>query len=607
MGSENNKHVWDYLNYYLHLGHAPGFAVLLSGPWGVGKTHLLKAFLKKELDEDPASYVYVSLYGLSSIEEIDDALFQAVFPALTGTAAKVVGRVAKVGLKFLKVEPGEWDIKDFLNKFRATVYVFDDLERCEAPINKVLGYINQFVEHGSAKVIILANEKEIGEDKDYTRRREKLIGKTLHVSSVFDEAFEHFTSTIDHAGARAFIKGSAADIATVYAQSKLDNLRILQQTMWDFERFYAALLPEHQANNEAMATLLRLLFLLSFELKAARITEADIAGGRGASARLIAALEKDKPKTPMALAGDRYPMVDVDDNILSNALLVDYLVRGIVDVDAIRKDINASRFFISVADEQPWRTVWHWFERSDAEFTAALAKMEEQFESRAFTKDGEILHVVGLRLFLSGQGLLQLSKTDVVAQGRQYIDDVSAAKRLEIPPSGDAGEIRFEGWGGLGVSERDTDEFKVLLQYLISAIQRSVEDTYPQKARDLLSAMKSDVDSFYRQISLSHADATNYVLAPVFAKLSVDDFVSVFFDLHPSEQRLAMAALKGRYEFDRLNQSLKEEKPWITSVHDVFQKRLPGMSPIARRRLEKQLQWYLKAARPEADSDKSGE
>src|SRR4051794_9363809 len=88
MASNRNKHVWEYLTYYLDLTRAPGFAVLLSGPWGVGKTYLLKAFLKEKLGEDAASYVYVSLYGLSSIEEIDDALFQAAFPVMTGTAAK---------------------------------------------------------------------------------------------------------------------------------------------------------------------------------------------------------------------------------------------------------------------------------------------------------------------------------------------------------------------------------------------------------------------------------------------------------------------------------------------------------------------------------------
>jgi hypothetical protein len=139
MPARSNKHVWEYLTCYLGLAHAPGFAVLVSGPWGAGKTYLLKAFLKNQFGEDTANYVYVSLYGLSSIEEIDDALFEAAFPVMTGAAAKVAGRVAKAGLKFLKVEPGDWSIKEFLNKFKAQVYVFDDLERCEAPINKVLG------------------------------------------------------------------------------------------------------------------------------------------------------------------------------------------------------------------------------------------------------------------------------------------------------------------------------------------------------------------------------------------------------------------------------------------------------------------------------------
>ena len=607
MADKSNKHVWDYLNYYLGLAHAPCFAVLLSGPWGVGKTYLLKTFLKQRFGNDAANYVYVSLYGLSSIDEIDDALFQAAFPAFTGTAAKVAGRVAKAGLKFLKVDPGDWNIKDFLNKFEAKVYVFDDLERCEAPINKVLGYINQFVEHGDAKVIILANEKEIGSDEDYTRRREKLIGKTLQVSSVFDEAFKHFVSNIDHKDAREFLESSAADIAAIYIQSALDNLRILQQTMWDFERFYAALLPEHKANKEAMATLLRLLFVLSFEFKAARITEQDVLTGRGMSARMIAAFDKDKPKTPISLAGDRYPIVDIDDGVLSNGLLVDYLVRGIVDTDAIRAELKSSRFFITVADEEPWRTVWNWFERSDAEFDAALVKMEEAFQQRGYTKSGEILHVLGLHLFLADQGILPLSKADVVAQGKQYIDDVYAAKRIEIPPSRDTSEVRFQGWGGLGICEQETAEYKTLFQYLISTIERSVEDAYPDIAKTLLSDMTSDVDSFYRQVSLSHADASDYIRAPVLAKLPVDDFVDTFFTIYPSAQRVVMVALKGRYEYGRLGQDLKEEKPWIVAVHKAFLDRLPGLSGISQYRLKKSLEWYLPTVKPEAEAgDKVG-
>jgi hypothetical protein len=85
--------------------------------------------------------------------------------------------------------------------------------------------------------------------------------------------------------------------------------------------------------------------------------------------------------------------------------------------------------------------------------------------------------------------------------------------------------------------------------------------------------------------------------------LPIDDFVNAYFDLHPSEQRLAMAALKGRYQFDRLNQSLKEEKPWIMSLYDALQKRSLGLTPIARHRLEKQLEWYQQVIPTGADSD----
>ena len=43
-----------------------------------------------------------------------------------------------------------------------SILIFDDLERCDCPVNEVLGYINTYVEHDGMKVIIVANQKEIG-------------------------------------------------------------------------------------------------------------------------------------------------------------------------------------------------------------------------------------------------------------------------------------------------------------------------------------------------------------------------------------------------------------------------------------------------------------
>ena len=50
------------------------------------------------------------------------------------------------------------DIKDV----KESIIVFDDLERCEIEINKVLGMINNLVEHNDVRIILVANQKEIG-------------------------------------------------------------------------------------------------------------------------------------------------------------------------------------------------------------------------------------------------------------------------------------------------------------------------------------------------------------------------------------------------------------------------------------------------------------
>jgi len=594
--SAANKHVCEYLSYYLDLAHAPRFAVLLSGPWGVGKTHLLKAFLKSRFGDEANAYVYVSLYGLSNLNEIDDALFQAVYPMLTGMPAKIAGRVGTAALKWAKFDADQFSLKDFASRFKAKLYVFDDLERCDAKPDKVLGYINQFVEHGDAKVIVLANEKEISDRENYDRRREKLIGKTLDVRSEFEAAFGHFAENIDHPDTRSFIQASAADIAKIYDLSELNNLRILQQTLWDFERFHASLLPEYKANNDAILTLMRLIFVLSFEFKAGRIAEADIRSGRGMHAMVLARLNKEEQKSAIEVVADRYPIVDVNDNILSNELLVDFLVRGTVDANAINAEIKASSFFITVADEPSWRTVWHWLERSDAEFENALAKMEQQFAERAFVGEGELLHVLGLRLFLSDRGILPVSRPEIVEQGKIYIDDLYETKKLLIRRFDDITEIRFSGWDGLGIHENEAPDFKELFSYLTLALKRTAEDNFAIQANIVLSEMKKDAQKFLRRLCWTSDGSEQQIREPVLAKLDVAEFVEAMVGLHPQEQRIAMMALKGRYEGAVLDRELADEKLWIIDVRDALLARSETLKPIAKYRIQKLVEWNLKAA-----------
>jgi hypothetical protein len=205
---------------------------------------------------------------------------------------------------------------------------------------------------------------------------------------------------------------------------------------------------------------------------------------------------------------------------------------------------------------------------------------------------------------VAGQGILKQTRADVVADGIKYIDDLYAAKKLQGSSADDSSELRFQGWGGLGICEHDKADYKELYQHLIGTIQRSVEDSYPDNAKQLLSDMSADVDRFYRQVSLSHAEAGDYVRAPVLAKMPVDEFVNALFALHPSAQRLAIAALKGRYEHGRLDQTLKEERPWIIAVHAAIQKRLPQLSAISKRRFGMLFEWYDQRFKPSPEPNK---
>ena len=67
-----------------------------------------------------------------------------------------------------------------------SILIFDDLERCDCPINEILGYINTFVEHNGMKVILIANQKEIGKSTYLVNQELKYL-VAAHKNIVFEE------------------------------------------------------------------------------------------------------------------------------------------------------------------------------------------------------------------------------------------------------------------------------------------------------------------------------------------------------------------------------------------------------------------------------------
>jgi hypothetical protein len=228
-----------------------------------GRT-IAQCFGKKDL--------YVSLYGTTSIQQIEDGLYRQLHPILSSRAGMLVGQVAKGALK-KDIDIGQGlSIRDYFDIPKECLLLFDDLERCLVSITHALGYINHFVEHRDCKVILLANEEDIlareenimdtkneqhnreeafltGKSSSYSKIKEKLVGQTLTVNSTARSAIKNFLDLIKDDKTRKFLNHNADEILLLHSQSRTNNLRLLKHSLWDFERLARCFSERHWAND----------------------------------------------------------------------------------------------------------------------------------------------------------------------------------------------------------------------------------------------------------------------------------------------------------------------------------------------------------------------
>lgn len=113
-----NTHIKAYLDYYCGLTHAPGFAVLLTGQWGAGKTWFINKYREK-LKKNNQKCLYVSLNGMTTFSEIGDAFFQQLHPVLSSRGMAIASKIItgllkgalKIDLNNDRIDEGTWSIQ----------------------------------------------------------------------------------------------------------------------------------------------------------------------------------------------------------------------------------------------------------------------------------------------------------------------------------------------------------------------------------------------------------------------------------------------------------------------------------------------------------------
>ena len=254
-----NENIVNFLNGYM-MNPDPQYAVLLKGKWGCGKTHFINHWIdtyqKQDAEDKVLEPVYVSLYGLSETKQISTAINRVLYPILYGKAAKA----GKTFLKFMSAivlkcdvdwnKDGNSDFSmdlglDALSIFKSedeqvkkgNLLIFDDLERCDVPMKKLLGYLNFFVEQCHCHLIVIGDEDKIAEGENkkiFGEFKEKTIGREFEIATDIHSALDTF---VNQTPKNDFVVGHQEQIEKFFAMTECDNLRILRQALWDFSRF----------------------------------------------------------------------------------------------------------------------------------------------------------------------------------------------------------------------------------------------------------------------------------------------------------------------------------------------------------------------------------
>lgn len=282
--SEPNKHIEEYLDYYFDQKKNFQYAVLLNGAWGSGKTWFVKQYLEKKEDQGK-KICYVSLNGVSKTSMIDEAIFKSIHPILGSKGSKLAGQILKGTLKAtVKIDldgNGKSDgsasgsvpkieLPDYLKINDNFILVFDDLERCELKKEEVLGYINYFVEQENIKTLIVSNEEEISkENKEFARKKEKLIGATFSYTEDQDVAIKSILLEVEKDDLKHLLKSNLELIKQTFNQVGYKNLRSFKQAIFDFERFYKKgyFASRGDFDDEAFEKVLKAFLILSLENK----------------------------------------------------------------------------------------------------------------------------------------------------------------------------------------------------------------------------------------------------------------------------------------------------------------------------------------------------
>ncbi|MBB4097456.1 P-loop NTPase fold protein [Sphingomonas kyeonggiensis] len=567
----------DYLDYYLDKPGNPDFAVMLEGPWGSGKSFFLDQYFADRhakalrTDKKAKEAIRVTLFGVRELDDIMSQIFAKAHPVLGGKAVRAVNLLGSRAASFFggSLDPTENAklLQDMVLDLQDRVLVFDDFERCPLPPVEVMGFLNRFVEQDKVKVVVVADEENINTDeaKEYRRRKEKLIGKTIRVGSDPATVLDAFAAALSGKEARDTIAMHREQALATFLAAGRPNFRSLRAILSDFDRIASLADPKLKASEPAMKALLLYMLAVGVEFRSDGI---DVEGLRTLTSDIVlrGRLSKTEESTGRqrgSLFRSRYPLVSWGDPVVPPELLAELFASGTVDLVSVDAHLNQHPLVVGREQVPAWRAMWSWYDMGETEYRKVRDLYAKQLADRELIHPGQLLHAVGSSLRLLGYGDDLLGGVAPKDFFTAYLDDVEKADTL-IAATNLFG-FGSDGYAGLIYNESDSAAFQEIRGLVAAAVGRALDRQTKREAPVLVDRLKADPEGGAMLYEWGPEEG-NYGGIAILHHVAIGEIADLLLQDGKLNDRL-LAALKERYERAQSAKSLDSEKPWVLNLH----------------------------------------
>lgn len=447
-----NKDITSFLNEYVQI-RDPQYAVMLKGAWGCGKTFFIQQWIKtlnSDTENDKLNWkpIYVSLYGLTEVQQVTESINKEISPWLYSKGAKFIKKLLKTASKIaLKYDIDADDngksegsatfnldsillLKEDNSEISGNkILIFDDFERCNINFETLLGYINYFSEHCKCKIIIIGDESKLDIKESENNKlkfkdfKEKTIGRTFEIKTNISEAVDFFINEITSNNRNLLLENKEL-IIQIFKASDSHNLRILRQCLNDYNRIVMALPDNYHISpkyHQILSSLLANFIAVYCEYKSGNTELAEIFNRMETvfNNNLDTYQKREKIVSKYRSIKNRRKLVLFESFIVEK--IIHYLDSGFFDTEYIQE-------FLDINDTEitSWEYLYDYWRLSNEEYKKYHDETIAYYSEDKCENLKELFVIVSILSVLSHNQLLSVPENEIIEIGKKNIDRLMA-------------------------------------------------------------------------------------------------------------------------------------------------------------------------------------